>query len=92
MAKVETISVALPPEMATALREAVAGGAYASSSEIVNEALRDWHQQRHERRVQTARIRDEIDRAARNPVRLTDVEVGAHFDNLLSSTLAKKAS
>lgn len=92
MAKVETIRVALPPEMAEALREAVADGGYASSSEIVSEALRNWQQQRQRRDGQMARLKAEIDHAARNPQRLTDEDVGAHFDKLLASTLATKAS
>ena len=91
MAKVETIRVALPPEMAEALREAVADGGYASSSEIVSEG-RNWQQQRQRRDGQMARLKAEIDHAARNPQRLTDEDVGAHFDKLLASTLATKAS
>ncbi|MBZ0256688.1 type II toxin-antitoxin system ParD family antitoxin [bacterium] len=39
---VEKISIALPPDMAASLREAVESGEYASSSEVVREALRDW--------------------------------------------------
>lgn len=39
---VEKISIALPPDMAASLRKAVESGEYASSSEVVREALRDW--------------------------------------------------
>lgn len=42
MASIEKISIALPKEMVTTLREAVDSGEYASSSEVVREALRDW--------------------------------------------------
>jgi antitoxin ParD1/3/4 len=42
MAKVEKVSIALTAEMLAAVREAVESGEYASSSEIVREALRDW--------------------------------------------------
>jgi antitoxin ParD1/3/4 len=42
MANVEKISIALPPDMVTMVRSAVEGGAYASSSEVIREALRDW--------------------------------------------------
>ena len=41
-ASVEKISIALPPEMVVQVREAVASGEYASSSEVVRDALRDW--------------------------------------------------
>ena len=46
MANVEKLSIALTPEMATMVREAVATGEYASSSEVVREALRDWKRKR----------------------------------------------
>jgi antitoxin ParD1/3/4 len=46
MTTVEKISIALPPEMLTQIREAVETGEYASSSEVVRDALRDWTQKR----------------------------------------------
>jgi antitoxin ParD1/3/4 len=49
MPTVEKISIALPPEMAALLRQAVATGEYASSSEVVRDALRDWT---HKRQLQ----------------------------------------
>ena len=49
MPAVEKISIALPPEMVALVREAVNAGEYASSSEVVREALRDWTQKRSQR-------------------------------------------
>lgn len=49
MPNVEKISIALPPEMVTVLRRAVETGEYASSSEVVRDALRDWTQKRNMR-------------------------------------------
>jgi antitoxin ParD1/3/4 len=49
MASVEKISIALPPEMVATLRQAVDTGEYASSSEVVRDALRDWT---HKRQLQ----------------------------------------
>ena len=46
MSTVEKISIALPPEMVAAVRSAVDTGEYASSSEVVRDALRDWTQKR----------------------------------------------
>lgn len=46
MATVEKISIALPPEMVNIVRQAVETGEYASSSEVVRDALRDWTQKR----------------------------------------------
>lgn len=42
----EKISIALPPEMVASVRGAVATGEYASSSEVIRDALRDWTHKR----------------------------------------------
>jgi antitoxin ParD1/3/4 len=47
MSSVEKISIALPPEMVAQLRQAVETGEYASSSEVVRDALRHWTRKRH---------------------------------------------
>ena len=58
MATVEKISIALPPDMVATLREAVDSGEYASASEVVRDALRDWTLKR---KVQTLEV-DELRR------------------------------
>jgi antitoxin ParD1/3/4 len=51
--KVSKVSVALTPEMAELVRQAVQSGEYASGSEVIREALREWKLRRtlkeHER-------------------------------------------
>jgi antitoxin ParD1/3/4 len=42
MSTIEKISIALPLEMVTIVRGAVEAGEYASTSEVVRDALRDW--------------------------------------------------
>lgn len=46
MATVEKFSIALTPELAQSIRTAVDSGEYASSSEVIREALRDWRRKR----------------------------------------------
>ena len=46
MPNVEKVSIALPPEMLSVVRNAVEMGEYASTSEVVREALRDWSHKR----------------------------------------------
>ena len=46
MAESERLTITLPSEMASIVREAVAGGDYASSSDVVQEALQDWKAKR----------------------------------------------
>jgi antitoxin ParD1/3/4 len=58
MANVEKVSVALTAEMAAMMRQAVESGEYASASEVVREALRDWKF----RRVQRDQIIAELGR------------------------------
>jgi antitoxin ParD1/3/4 len=57
MPNVEKISIALTPEMAAAVRAAVANGEYVSSSEVVREALRDWQLRRalHQKELEELR-------------------------------------
>ncbi|HEY3797174.1 MAG TPA: type II toxin-antitoxin system ParD family antitoxin [Caulobacteraceae bacterium] len=46
MSNVEKLSVALTSEMARRVRAAVVGGDYASVSEVVRDALREWAERR----------------------------------------------
>lgn len=46
MANVEKLTIALTPEMAGFVRDAVASGEYASTSEAVREAVREWQERR----------------------------------------------
>jgi antitoxin ParD1/3/4 len=46
MPTVERMTVTMPAEMAETLRRTVAGGEYASISEVVREALREWTRSR----------------------------------------------
>jgi antitoxin ParD1/3/4 len=58
MTKVEKISVSMTPQHAEILRDAVESGAYASSSEVVREALRDWSEKWARRRGDIVALRD----------------------------------
>jgi antitoxin ParD1/3/4 len=57
MSKVEKISVSLTGELLADVQEAVASGDYASTSEVVREALRDWREQRSRKELTTAHLR-----------------------------------
>ncbi len=46
MSTVKKLSIALTPEMANEVQAAVSSGDYASSSEVIREALRDWRRKR----------------------------------------------
>ena len=57
MASVEKVSVALTNEQVSALKAAVETGEYATTSEIVREALRDWQLKRELRQEDIKRLR-----------------------------------
>ena len=57
MANVEKISIALPSDMATLVRKAVETGDYASSSEVIREALREWKARRAARNEAVSELR-----------------------------------
>lgn len=46
MAGIERLTITLPTDMAALVKDAVAEGDYASTSEVVREALRDWKMKR----------------------------------------------
>jgi antitoxin ParD1/3/4 len=57
---VERITITLTSDMAEAVRAAVSGGEYASSSEIVREALRERRHKRALRERELAELRTDI--------------------------------
>jgi len=57
MASVEKVSIALTSEQISALKAAVDAGEYATTSEIVREAVRDWQLKRELRQEDIKRLR-----------------------------------
>lgn len=58
MANVAKMSIALTPEMAAMVTQAVETGEYATSSEVIREALREWNQRRSLMQQEQARLRE----------------------------------
>jgi len=73
---IERLTITLPAEMAGLIKGAVDDGDYASTSEVIREALRDWKLRRELRLRQLAELKADIDRG------LSDVAKGriASFD------------
>ena len=46
MATIEKLSIALPRDMVTAIKEAVDAGDYSTTSEVIRDAVRDWRLKR----------------------------------------------
>ncbi len=60
MSDTERMTITLTPEMARTVKSAVATGDYASSSEIVREALRHWRRQREIQAQELEALRAEV--------------------------------
>jgi antitoxin ParD1/3/4 len=67
MSKLERITVTMPAEMVAKLRAAVEAGEYATTSEIVREAMREWIDQQDRREAAMAKFREEIDKGLAGP-------------------------
>lgn len=75
MAGVSKVSVALTPELHDLVQDAVAAGDYASTSEVVREALRDWKERRERKRAAIAELRRLWDEGiASGPGKHLDIE------------------
>lgn len=57
MPNIEKVSVALTGEQISAIRAAVDSGEYATTSEVVREAIRDWQAKRELRHEEINRLR-----------------------------------
>jgi antitoxin ParD1/3/4 len=57
MSAIERLTITVPAEMAAVVRRAVVDGSYASTSEVIREALRDWtrHQDSERRELEALR-------------------------------------
>lgn len=55
MPTVDKITIALTPELSALVRESVEQGDYASTSEVIRDALRDW---KHKRALQKQEIEE----------------------------------
>ncbi len=70
MSEIERMTITLPSDMAAILKGAVADGDYASTSEVVREAIRDWKTKRALQVQELAALKADIDKG------LADVAAG----------------
>jgi antitoxin ParD1/3/4 len=70
MAEIERITITLPADLAALLKGAVTDGDYASTSEVVREALRDWKLKRAVQLQELSALKADIDKG------LADVAAG----------------
>lgn len=64
--KAEKISITLPPDMLSIIREKVKNGTYASTSEVIREAMRLWQRQEEEYHARITSIRARLELSAQS--------------------------
>ena len=70
MPEIERLTITMPPELAAVVKQAVEAGDYASISEVVRAALRDWKLKRALQLEELAALKAVIDKG------LADVAAG----------------
>ena len=70
MPEIERLTITMPPELAAVVKQAVETGDYASASEVVRAALRDWKLKRALQIEELAALKTDIDKG------LADVAAG----------------
>ena len=89
MQPAEKISITLPPDMVRLIKEKVESGAYASTSEVIRDAMRLWQRQEEEHAGRIAEIRARLRRSMKDPrPDIPGEEVRAWIDDLKAA--AKK--
>ena len=74
MSSIERMTITMPADMSALVKAAVAGGDYASTSEVVREALREWKLRRAVQAQEFAALKADIDKG------LADVAAGRVSD------------
>ena len=83
MPEVERLTITMPPELAAVVKQAVATGDYASTSEVVRAALRDWKLKRALQIEELAALKTDIDKG------LSDITAGRVKDLDVDSIIAR---
>lgn len=89
MGNLERITVTMPEEMAAKLRAAVEAGEYATTSEIVREALRGWGDEQDRRADYDRAMRALLEKARQGP-RFPAEEVFARVRKRIAEVAAEE--
>lgn len=86
MPNAEKVSVTITPEMMRALRESVAAGEFATTSEAMRDAVRVWRRQRLQDAERLEVLRARVQRSMDDPrPDLGADEANVHFEALLAA-------
>jgi antitoxin ParD1/3/4 len=76
MGSIERMTITMPTDLAAVIKAAVDGGDYASTSEVVREALREWKLRRVVQAQELAALKADIDKGLKDIAtgRVTDFD------------------
>jgi antitoxin ParD1/3/4 len=81
MQTAEKVSITMTPEMLRLIRETVEAGEYASTSEVIRDAMRIWQRDRQEHTERLNAIRTRVRRSFEDPrPDLTEEEANAELE------------
>jgi antitoxin ParD1/3/4 len=85
MQAAEKISITMTPEMLRLIRETVEAGEYASTSEVVRDAMRVWQRERQEYAERLKAIRARVRRSMDDPrPDLSEAEADAALEEMFA--------
>jgi antitoxin ParD1/3/4 len=58
--KAERITITLPPDMLASIKKEVRSGSYASTSELIREAMRMWQKREEEHKARISLLRERL--------------------------------
>jgi len=89
--KVQKISIALPRQMVKDIRYAVDSGQYASTSEVIREAVREWKGKASElpERVRVPRTKEEFRKRIRDAIASLDRGEGIPAEEVYAAMRAR---
>lgn len=90
MSAIERMTITLPSEMAATLRHSVEGGQYASASEIVREALREWTRKHDDERRDLEALREAIKQGDESGSSIPAEEVFAELRQMIAERRAMR--
>jgi antitoxin ParD1/3/4 len=89
--KVQKLSIALPKEMVADIRTAVDSGRYATTSEVIREAVREWRDKPRElpERVRVPKTREEFRKRLRDAIASLDRGEGIAAEKVFAELRAR---
>ena len=89
MSAIERMTITMPAEMAASLKATVAEGHYASTSEVVREAIRDWARARDAERREIEGLRELVRRGDDSGASIPSAEVYAELRQMITDRRAR---